>query len=263
MDSLQQATGGEGGVIGTWISIGHPTVAEAVASVGLDFVLIDTEHTTMTLETVENMCRGVDAAQGDTQAIIRVPWNDAVTLKRVVDIGVAGVMVPMVETAEEAHRIVDAIRYPPEGTRGIAGSRATNYGLDFEEYVKNANGSITAIAQIETERALDNVAEIASVEGIDALFVGPSDLSGALGLFGERESDEYQRALERVVAESHEANTPVGTLTVDEESVQAHVDQGFDYLIVGKDTSQLISATRGAVDTYKGAIEDRSTPENH
>lgn len=261
MNSLIQTTDTEEGVIGTWISIGHPTVAEAVASVDLDFILIDTEHTTMTLETVENMSRGVDAAQGDTRAIVRVPWNDAVTLKRVVDIGVAGVMVPMVETAEEAQQIVDAIRYPPEGTRGIAGSRATNYGLDFEEYVKNANGSITAIAQIETKRALDNVAEIAAVDGIDALFVGPSDLSGALGLFAEWESEEYQRALERVVAESHEANTPVGTLTVDHESVQAHVDRGFDYLIVGKDTSQLVGATRSAVETYESALEERPTSE--
>jgi 2-keto-3-deoxy-L-rhamnonate aldolase RhmA len=241
--------------LGTWISIGHPTIAEASARLDLSFVLIDTEHTTMSLETVENMARAVDAAPGETDTVVRVPWNDPVRLKRVIDIGVAGVMVPMIGSAEEARELVDALRYPPEGVRGIAGSRAAGYGRNFEEYVTTANGSILTIVQIETEAGLANVEEIAEVEGIDALFVGPADLSGALGVFAEWNSEEFQYAVEKVIDAGQSANVPVGTLTVDIDDIESTVEQGFDFLIAGKDTAQLMKSTEEAINRYDNALK--------
>jgi len=244
--------------VGTWISIGHPSVAEMSASLGFDFLLIDTEHTTMSLETVENMVRAVDAAPDATDAVVRVPWNDPVRIKRVLDIGVDGVMVPMVETAAEARELVAATRYPPEGSRGIAAGRAADYGLHFEEYVRNADGSILTVVQIETEAGLANASDIAAVDGVDALFVGPADLSGSLGVFAEWDSDRFVEAIDEVVSAGREAGTPVGTLTLRTEDIRVRIDQGFDFLIVGKDTATLAAANGDALEAYERALADRA-----
>jgi 2-keto-3-deoxy-L-rhamnonate aldolase RhmA len=245
--------------LGTWISIGHPAVAEGLAHLDLDFVLVDMEHTTMSLETVEELSRAVDAAPTRTDTIVRVPWNDPVRLKRVVDIGVAGVMVPMMSTAADARELVRSIRYPPEGRRGIAGSRATGYGRNFEEYVRSANGSILTIAQIETEEGLENAEEIARVDGIDALFVGPADLSGALGMFAEWESEEFARAVDSIIGDAHEAGVPVGTLTVDVDGIASTMQQGFDFLIAGKDISLLMDCIDGAIDDYEATLAEQAS----
>lgn len=241
---------------GNWISIGHPSVTEVSAELGFDFVLVDTEHTTMSLETVENHVRAVDAAAGKTEAVVRVPSSDIVRVKRILDTGAVGVMVPMVESADEAERIVEAVRYPPEGVRGIAGGRASQYGLDMEEYVATANDSVVTIVQIETRAGLQNVGEIADVDGIDAVFVGPADLSGALDVFGDQNSKRLSDAMNRVVRTAHEVGVPVGTLTVDPSTIEPRVEQGFDFLIVGKDLSSFASAAREAKQTYESALAD-------
>jgi 2-keto-3-deoxy-L-rhamnonate aldolase RhmA len=240
--------------LGTWISIGHPTVAEVNASLDLEFLLVDMEHTTMSFETVEDMARAVDAAPGGTETVVRVPWNDPIRIKRVIDIGVAGVMVPMIGSAEEARDLVRALRYPPEGIRGIAGSRATDYGRNMEEYVRTANGSILTVAQIETEAGLENAREIAEVDGIDALFVGPADLSGTLGMFAEWENEKFQNAVEHVIDVGRETGVPVGTLTVDLDGIESTVQEGFDFLIAGKDTTQMMETTERAIETYEDAL---------
>lgn len=241
--------------LGTWISIGHPTIAEAIAQLDLDFLLVDMEHTTINLETIESMARGIDAAPGDTDMIVRVPWNDPVRLKRVIDIGVAGVMVPMVGSAEEAEDLVRSLRYPPDGIRGIAGSRATRYGKNFEEYVTSANGSILTIAQIETEEGMENAREVAAVDGIDSLFVGPADLSGSLGMFAEWDSEEFDEAVQSIIDDSHAVNVPVGTLTTDIDAIESRVDQGFDFLIAGKDVALLMDSVETAIGNYAEALD--------
>jgi 2-keto-3-deoxy-L-rhamnonate aldolase RhmA len=255
MTNTKDLIDSDGQPLGTWLSIGHPKVAESVAQLDLDFVLVDMEHTTMTLETVETMARSVDAANNGTDTVVRVPWNDPVRLKRVVDIGVAGVMVPMIDSAEEARTLVESIRYPPEGIRGIAGSRATGYGRNFEEYVTNANGTILTIAQIETKAGLENVEEIANVDGIDALFVGPADLSSALGMFAEWDSQEFVDAIQPIIDASETTGVPVGTLTVDIDAIDERLEQGFDFLIAGKDISLLMESVERAICDYSTAVE--------
>ena len=240
----------------TWVSVGHPTIAEVSATAPFDFVLVDTEHTTTTLETVENMHRAIEAVPGDTGSVIRVPWNDPVYLKRVLDIGVSGVMVPMIDTAREAESLVDSLRYPPDGSRGIASGRASNYGIDFRSYVANASDTFVTIAQIETLGGLENVEKIASVDGIDALFVGPADLSGALGVFAEWDAPEFVEAMDRVIAAARAAAIPVGTLIVRPENAPDRVNRGFDFLILGKDTSYLVQENAKAFELYERAIEE-------
>ena len=258
---LEDALEDESYPMGTWLSIGHPTVAEVSASSDVEFVLIDTEHTTMSLETVENMTRAVDAADSPTDTIIRVPWNDPIRLKRTLDIGINGVMVPMIDTADEARALVNAMRYPPDGIRGVASGRATEYGENFAEYVANANGSFTTIAQIESKEGLENAEAIARVDGIDALFVGPADLSAALGVFGQENPEKLVDAMEHVIEVGANADVAVGTL-VDPADVENRIKYGFDFLIVGKDTSTLATANREARTVYEDAIARHSNDES-
>ncbi|MGM0605400.1 MAG: HpcH/HpaI aldolase family protein [Halobacteriota archaeon] len=239
----------------TWVSIGNPTVAEVSATKPFDFVLIDTEHTTTTLETVENMHRAIEATPGDTGTVIRVPWNDPVYLKRVLDTGVSGVMVPMIDTPAQAESLVESVRYPPEGSRGIASGRASAYGSNFQSYVATASETFVTIAQIETRAGLENVEAIANVDGIDALFAGPADLSGALGVFAEWDDPTFLEAMDRVITAGHDAGVPVGTLTVQPEAAPERVDQGFDFQIIGKDTSYLLDRHDHALELYRQAIE--------
>ncbi len=241
-------------VVGTWLSIGDPAVAEILAGADFDFVVVDTEHAATGLETVENVLRAVGAADGDAAALARVPWNDPVRIKRLLDTGPAGLVVPMVETAEEAREAVRAMRYPPEGDRGIAATRASNYTHDFLEYVETANDRLLTVVQVETERGLSNAADIAAVEGVDALFVGPSDLSAALGAFPDTGAPEVVDAVERIAAAGEDVGVPVGTLAVDPDAVEDWLDRGMDFLVVGLDAAFLAEGAEAALAAYEDAL---------
>ncbi|WP_255171267.1 HpcH/HpaI aldolase family protein [Natrononativus amylolyticus] len=231
--------------VGNWISIGHPTVAEVCAR-GFDFVIIDTEHTPTGLESLENSLRAVEALEEDVTPFVRVPWNDPVRIKRVLDLGVAGLMIPMIETAEGAERAVEAMRYPPEGVRGAAPARASDYGRTFSDYFETANEQLTTIVQIETERGVENAAEIVAVDGVDAVIVGHGDLSASLGVFGEWESERFQTALQSVIDVAHDADTPVGMLATDRDGIHRWIDVGVDFVIVGMDIAYLAEASDAA-----------------
>jgi 2-keto-3-deoxy-L-rhamnonate aldolase RhmA len=226
-------------VVGTWVSLAEPAVAELLAP-DFEFVVLDTEHTPNTLETVANCARAVDAAPGEALPIARVAWNDPVRIKRILDLGLGGVMVPMVETPDEAEAAVAACRYPPEGIRGMAAARAHDYGRSFDEYVERANDDVLTILQVETEEGLSNVEEIAAVDGVDALFVGPADLSANLGVLGEWESDAFVDGVERIVTAAQDAGTPVGTLGVDVDQLRAFDSFDYDYVIAGVDAAMLL-----------------------
>ncbi len=241
------------GALGSWVSIGHPTVVETAARAGFAFALVDTEHTAMSLETVADLVRAAGAAPGDLPVIVRPAWNDPVRIKRILDIGVDGLMVPMVDTAEDARAFVAATRYPPEGIRGVAGGRASGYGQSLGEYVERDHDDLVRIAQIETPEGVENASEIAATEGIDSLFVGPADLSASLGIFGEWESEALSGAIERVLETSHGEGVPVGTLAIRDEDIARAVDRGFDYLIAGTDTTTLIEGGERIRETYERA----------
>lgn len=237
----------DGRPAGSWLSLPSPEIAELVASLGFDFVVIDTEHAPMTTETVTAMVRGVEAADGSTAPLVRVAWNDPVRIKRVLDTGAAGVMAPQVSTPEEARELVDATRYPPDGVRGVAASRATGYGLSFEEYLRTAGQGITTIAQIETPAAAEHAGEISATEGLDAVLVGPADLSTALGIPLEYDDPTFEQAVTGVL---DSVSTPVGTLATSDGQIDRWLDLGFDFLVVGKDTGYLADGALAALDRY-------------
>lgn len=235
-----------------WVSLGHPRVAEIVALAGYDFVIVDIEHTPMGLETLDDVVRAVELH--DVPVVVRVPWNDPVDLKRVLDIGVAGVMIPMVETAGAAEEAVDAMTYPPDGMRGVAGSRATKYGLEFGEYLESADEGLVTILQIETAEGVENAGAISAVDGVDSLFVGPSDLSASLGVAGEWEDETVLEAIDGVLGASE---VPVGSLAVTDEGIERWVERGFDWVIAGVDSRNLLAASQSTNEAFERAAERR------
>jgi 2-keto-3-deoxy-L-rhamnonate aldolase RhmA len=242
-------------VVGCWLAVGHPAVAEAVAGADLDFVVVDTEHAPSGLETVENVLRGVEAAPGETAALARVPWNDPVRIKRLLDTGPGGVVVPMVESAEEARAAVEATRYPPEGVRGIAASRASDYTRNFEAYVERANEDVLTVLQVETGTGAEHAAAIGAVDGVDALFVGPADMAASVGAFPDQRGDRAVEAVEQVVAGAEAAGVPVGTLAVDPGEVDFWLDLGMDFLVVGVDFAFLADGADEAAATFRDAVD--------
>lgn len=249
---------------GHWLSTPSPQVAEQLALTDADFVVIDTEHAPTDTESVEAAVRAVDAANGrgdsdgtdahgdpdaasDTAAVVRVAWNDHVRIKRALDTGAAGVMAPQVNTPEEAEAFVEAARYPPEGRRGVAGTRSSAYGRDLDGYYDRANDRVATIAQIETETAVENAGEIAAVDGLDALLVGPADLSADLGVFGEYDSDRFLAAVEAVLADSE---VPVGTLATAPAEIDRWASVGYDYQIVGVDAGYVVAGAEAALERY-------------
>jgi 2-keto-3-deoxy-L-rhamnonate aldolase RhmA len=249
-------------VVGHWLSVGHPAVAEVCAR-DADFAVVDTEHAPTDLESLTNVARAVEAAGEDSTALLaRVAWNDPVRVKRVLDTGVSGVLVPMVETADEAREAVEAVRYPPEGVRGIAGSRANDYGRELAAQVGDGGADLVTVVQIETEQAVGNAADIAAVSGVDALLVGPADLSGSLGVFGEYESPTFRGAVADVLDCADESATPVGTLATSEDEIRLWADYGYDYQIVGVDAGYLAAGAERAASAYETVMGDGTTDES-
>ena len=237
----------EGSPAGVWLSIPSPTVAEIVAGTDTDFVVVDTEHTAASVETVEHAVRAVKSAPGDTVALVRAAWNDPVRIKRLLDTGAAGVIAPQVETASEAASFVDATRYPPAGDRGLAASRGSDYGAALDDYYETAGDRLATVVQVESERAVDNVAELSAVDGLDAVFVGPADLSASLGVFGEYDAPAFQTAVETVLADSA---VPVGTLATDPAQVETWTETGFDFQAVAADASALQRGVAASLARY-------------
>ena len=237
-------------VVGGWVSIGHPAVAEITAAAGYDFVTIDTEHAANSIETVENLVRAVDAA-GDAVPIVRPPAADPVAIKRVLDTGAGGLMVPRVDSAETANGVVEATRYPPTGVRGAAAGRASGYGRTFPTYLERADGALTRIVQIETAAAVAAAGDIAGVEGIDALFVGPTDLSAALDVHLDLDADEFRAAVEAVIDAAADEDVPVGVFATEPDRLDGWLAMGFDFAIVGFDAAFLAERN----ETMRSAFE--------
>lgn len=241
---------------GSWVALPDPATVEVVTGAGFDFVVVDTEHTPATFETVEECVRAVEATAPDAESFVRVAWNDAVRIKRALDTGATGLMAPRVDTAGAARNLVDATRYPPEGNRGLAAGRAADYGRDLDDYYERAGDDLTVVAQIETEAGLANADEVAAVEGLDALFVGPADLSASLGVFGEYGADAFEDAVATVLAAGDDVDVPVGTLATTTAEIDRWLDAGFDFLVVGTDVGYLRTGASEALAAYEDGIEN-------
>jgi 4-hydroxy-2-oxoheptanedioate aldolase len=223
--------------IGLWCSLCSNITAEIVAHSGFDWLLLDTEHSPNELPDVLTQLQAVQT--GTASAIVRPAWNDMVLIKRYLDIGAQSLLIPFVQTPEEARAAVAATRYPPEGIRGITGSgRASGYGR-VKDYLKNASGEICLLVQVETRSALDQIEKIASVAGVDGVFIGPNDLAASFGHIGNWGHPEVQTALKEAVMRLRKVGKPAGILTPNEEEARRFIAWGYTFVAVGSDLGLL------------------------
>jgi 4-hydroxy-2-oxoheptanedioate aldolase len=227
--------------IGLWSSLSSSYTVEVIAGAGFDWIMIDTEHSPTDLESVLSQLQA--AAPYDSTAVVRLPWNDMVTVKRYLDIGVQTLLIPQVTSAGEARNAVAYTRYPPEGVRGVAGAtRATRFGR-VKDYFKKAVGEICVLVQIESGEGLRNLEEIAMVEGIDGVFVGPADLHASLGYPGERANAEVMLRIDDAIVRLVKCGKAAGILADGEETARRWLALGALFVAVGSDVGLL---ARGA-----------------
>ncbi|HEY5550998.1 MAG TPA: aldolase/citrate lyase family protein [Opitutaceae bacterium] len=246
-------------VTGTFINLGSPVTTEIAASSGLDWILIDHEHGSGGEDTLFNQLRATGG--GSAVPIVRIPANDGWRFKRVLDAGAHGVMVPLVNTADEARAAAKAMHYPPRGVRGIAKfQRGAAFGTHFDEYFKHAHERLLLIAQIETPTAVANIEEIAAVDGVDVLFVGPTDLTYNLGVPDQFDHPDYVAAQKRVAAAAKAAGKAAGILVLNPALVPATRDLGFTFIALGSDGGSVRSGLLSVVETLRKAAPGALSP---
>ncbi|MDR3522137.1 MAG: aldolase/citrate lyase family protein [Acidocella sp.] len=223
--------------LGTWLMSGAPATAEALGHAGFDFLVVDMEHVPVDAPQAIEHLRAI----GNTPAVpvVRIPWNDPIWIKRVMDAGAETLMVPFVQNAVQAEAAAQSMRYPPVGRRGVAAMhRASHYGAD-RTYLKTANDCAFLIVQLETPEAIANLPAIAKVPGVDALFIGPGDLSAAMGHIGEVGHADVQKALAAAVAPARAAGLPIGILAPNLDFAKQFIGYGYNFVAVASDLAML------------------------
>ncbi len=233
--------------IGIWSMLASANVLEVMSQSEYDWLMIDTEHSPNELPMVLEQLRTV--RQTAMPTIVRPSTNDVTIIKRLLDIGAQTLLVPMVDTVEEAERALASTRYPTSGIRGVsAGTRANHYGKDTD-YFAHANNEVCLILQIESVLGLSNLEQIAALDGVDALFIGPGDLAAALGHLGQIKHPDVQVAIRGALTRCHAAGKPMGILMADPELAAQYVELGFDFVAVATDISILRAGAEHALNT--------------
>ena len=230
--------------IGSWIQLGHPAVAEIMASAGFDWLSIDLEHSTITLREAEDLIRVIDLK--GVVPFVRLASNNPEQIKRVMDAGSHGVIVPMVKSKEEACAAVQAVKYPPQGERSIGLARAQGYGADFNRYFNWQRDQSLVVVQIEHIDAVNDLESILTVPGVDAYIVGPYDLSGSMGIPGEFQAPQFLEAMAQIRAVSRKLQVPGGVHIVepDPQALEECIAQGNQFIAYGVDTRMLDTSCR-------------------
>jgi 2-keto-3-deoxy-L-rhamnonate aldolase RhmA len=237
---------------GTFLNLGSSLTAEIAGQAGFDWLLIDMEHGAGNRNELLLQLQALESSP--SVPLVRIAWNDPVIFKQVLDLGAAGIMVPYVQTAEEARRAAASMRFPPAGIRGVAVmNRACGFGPGFNEYFQTASSKLLTLLQIESPSAVENIDEIAAVDGADILFVGPMDLSVGLGVPQQWEHKKLRSALEKVVNACQKAGKAAGTIVSNDAELERAISDGFTMLALSSD---------GAV-VAKGMREIASKFERH
>lgn len=231
--------------LGATVTLNSPEVAELLSRLGFDWLWFETEHTALSFGNVLNMLQTTNGT--DISTVVRVPWNDKTMIKRVLDTGPDGIIVPLVNSREEADAAVRAMKYPPMGERGAGLSRAQCYGLRMGEYIETANEEVTTILMIEHVDAVKNIDEILSVKGVDSIMIGALDLSGSMGKLGHTSDPEVEEAIQSVLAASKRAKVPCGIITTAPEQAIERIHQGFTNIILGLDVLFLMGGAQHAL----------------
>jgi 4-hydroxy-2-oxoheptanedioate aldolase len=235
--------------IGLWSGLCNSISAEIIAGAGFDWIVIDGEHAP---NDIPSLLAQLQAMRGGTaEPVFRVPWNDPVIIKRALDVGARSLLVPFVQNAEEARKAVSAARYPPLGIRGIAvGPRANDYGR-IQGYHANAHLDTCVVVQLESKAALKEIEAIAAVEGVDGLFIGPSDLAGDFGQLGSPSHPDVQAAIKDAAERIRAAGKSAGTLSGNADAVERLISLGFNFTAVGSDVGLLARAAESVASRFR------------
>jgi len=244
-------------LIGMWACSGSPLVTEVAAGSGLDWLLIDMEHSANTLESV--LVQLQVAAAYPIVPVVRAPFNDVVAIKQILDLGAQNVLVPMVSSADEARDAVRAVRYPPEGVRGVGSALARSARWNrVDDYLRDSARHTSLTVQIETAAGVEAAADIAAVDGVDAVFVGPSDLAASMGHLGQQGHPEVVAAVARTFEAVRAAGKPVGVNAFDPAAADAYLAQGAGFVAVGADVALLARASEALASRFIPASDDAS-----
>ena len=221
--------------IGSWVTIGHPSIPEILSNAGFDWLTIDMEHNSIDNSMMQSLISVIQSK--DMAALVRVSENKEVAIKHALDAGADGIIVPMIKNKDDAKKAIEYAKYPPLGKRGVGLSRAQNYGFSFDDYKEWQANNLVVIAQIEHIDGVNNLKEIIEVEGIDAIIIGPYDLSGSLGYPGDFSKPELQMALNNVIKTCKTSNFPLGYHIVDPdpELVKLKIKEGYNFIAFSTD----------------------------
>ena len=249
-------------LIGMWVVSGSPIAAEIAAGSGLDLLLIDGEHSANTLESIQLQLQVVAAFP--VCPLVRVPFGDAVVIKQVLDLGAQNLIVPMVSSAEQAAALVQAVRYPPQGVRGVGSALARSSRWNrIDDYLAQADDSVSLTVQIESAEAVEQVEDILAVDGVDAVFVGPADLSASLGLLGQQGHPTVVSAVERVLDAAGAAGKPAGVNAFDPVVAEHYLDRGASFVLVGADVSLLARASEQLAERFIDGRSDATRSDGY
>ena len=243
---------GGGTIYGVFCNFHSPMMVELIGHIGFDFVLVDAEHGPPEVESCEHMVRAAESA--GVPIFIRVAMNIRQNILRYLDTGAQGVQLPMVNTRAEAEAVVQAVKYPPQGRRGLAAMRAADFGLKLplKDYTIMANKETLVVVQIETVEAMDNLDDILATEGIDVIFIGPTDLSTSMGYAGQANHPEVQATIEQLVKRIRAAGRIAGTVAYNNEALAKAKERGFQYIVhsvipmMAKSGGEYLALARGA-----------------
>lgn len=233
---------------GAWLQLVNPLSAEILARAGFDWLIIDMEHAPNDYMCLISQFQAIWSGNPACVPLVRAPWNDHVTIKRILDCGAYGVLIPQIYTAEDARQAVRACKYPPLGVRGIAGSpRAAHYGQNIRSYLDGANNQTLVIVAVETPEAAANIEEIVQVEGLDGIFIGPMDLATSLGHFCDPGHPEVQEVIARVETAVASSGKFLGTVASGWEKAKGLYDKGYQFLMLMADGGTLSTASTGTM----------------
>lgn len=236
--------------IGLWLGLADPYAAELCATAGFDWLLIDGEHAPNDLRSMLSALQAVAAYP--VHPVVRIPLGDTALIKQVLEIGATTLLVPMVETAEQARELVRAMRYPPAGIRGVgSGLARSSRWNSYSDYLQQANDQVSLLVQVETISAIGQLDAIAAVEGVDGVFIGPADLSASMGFLGQPGHPEVRAVIEDAMARILAAGKAPGVLATDEAAARRYLEIGARFVAVGVDTTLLAAATRALAKRFK------------
>ncbi|WP_461188132.1 aldolase/citrate lyase family protein [Arthrobacter sp. Z4-13] len=250
---------------GMWVCSGSPLIAELCAGSGLDWLLVDAEHSPNGLESILAQLQAVSGYPVHT--LVRPPVNDTVLIKQYLDLGVQNLLIPMVNSVAEAEVAVAATRYPPEGVRGVGSAlaRAARWNR-VPDYLTRAGETISVTVQIESTAAVDAVADISKVDGVDAIFLGPSDLAASMGLLGQQEHPEVRAAVEHCLAAAKKAGKPAGVNAFNPDTARHYLGNGADFILVGADVALLARGSEALAAQFvpkAPVVEPGGTPASY